>query len=891
MKKLFLTILSVLLLLPMTCAYAVSRVPYNWHNLPLGGMGFVTGIVVHPTEPDLVYVRTDVGGCYRWNEETKEFIQLCDQFPKDGPSIGIDGIALDANNPDVVYIATGGTLYAKGDVLKSTDRGNTWTPTELNKAFGANTANRETGECIQVDPNNSNVVIVGTRKDGVFITTNGAKTWERVGSIDYPLDNATAPRVIEFDPSDEKDGRTQTIYVGVLSHGLLVTHDAGATWTKMETPFTTILRMSVHDGKVYCATDKGAFKYDGSSWTEISPEGKKGTRMYSINVDPANGDRIVLVDSSSTIYLSTDGGKTWVDKIASGKMEDMLPWAETFGTSFSANNHDTKFDATRPGRVWSTDWFGVYRTNNIDEQPVQKWHPTVKGIEEVVPRDAACPPTGKYRLITAIADIDGFVYEDIYDYPKRMIRNGNRIDPPTDTWMMGSTQIDFCEESPNIFLRPGVDWNSHGKMEYSTDGTETWHNIPNIRYYVDNKGNPTHAVEYGRAAVSAQLHPDTGKPVFVVVPAYNITENQKLREGEHTVPLVSMDYGETWTECKGFPSDFNSMTGYWNLYTPLASDRVNGSKFYMCSQNYVYVSEDWGFTWRQTVKIDGDWYKTKIRTAPNKEGDVWVGMGTWGLWHSTDSAETFQKIEAVGECVAVGFGKEAPGSDNPAVYVLGRIDSTWGAFRSDDMGESWVKLNDDEHPLNAADLVIAGDRQTYGVVYVGAPGRHFYVGVPKGVDVNEGREQYMGGGSAEEDENAIYTVYYDGKEVKFLDIPVVRNGTVYVPVRDLFDYYRFDMTWDNDTQSLIANRPELDVWNAGAYFKSAKNVSSVKFTMDSSTVLVDGEEVNMPSSATRINERMYVPVSSIVDVLGNQIKIDTDNKVVNVYDTKFILNQ
>jgi len=879
MKKILLTMLLILSLLPVSGAYAVSRTPYNWHNLPLGGQGFITGLIIHPTEENLVYVRTDVGGCYRWNEETHTWKQLCDQFPHGNSHMGIDGMAIDPQDPDVVYIATGGAIYNKGEVLKSTDRGETWVETGFNKRFASNAAYRDCGECIQVDPVNSKIVYVVTRKEGLYRSTNGASTWDRVSSLEYPLDESKPARVVKFDPASAKDGKTQTIYVSVLGYGLYVTYDAGETWSQMETPFNSAVRMSIYNSIVYCATEKGAFKYDGSKWTEISPSHIMGKRMYSINVDQSNGDRIVLVDSGSVIYMSSDGGKTWANKITSGTYQSTLPWTdENYG--YSANNHDTQFDATNPKRVWSTDWFGVYKTEDIDQQPMQVWRTAVAGIEETVPRDAICPPTGKYRLITAVADVDGFVYEDIYSYPKRFIREER--DKP---WMMGSTQLDFCEEDPNIILRPGVDWNSIGKLEYSTDNTESWNNITNIPHYVDAKGNPTTAIQFGRAAVGAQLHPETGCAPFVIVPAYNVTETQRLPEGMDTVPLVSIDHGKTWTQSKGFPAGFNSLKGYWDTYTTLASDRVNGKKFYMCSQNMVFVSEDYGYNWEQTARIEGNWYETVIRTAPGMEGEVWIGMGDWGLFRSSDSARTFTKIEAVGNCQAVGFGKGAPGYDNPATYVLGTIDGMFGAFRSDDMGETWVKLNDDKTTLNQADMVIVGDRQTYGVVYVGSAGRSFYVGVPKGVDLNAEKEV------AEEDNNAVYTVYYDGVKVKFLNIPIVKDGTILVPVRDLLDYYKFDMAWDNDTQSLSAIRKELDVQNMGMYFRGEKQVASAKFTMGSSIATVNGKEKPMSSPAVRINERMYIPVSSIVDVLGNQIEIDTENKVVNVYDNNFILSE
>lgn len=40
---------------------------YVWDNLPIGGSGFVSGLITSKAEPGLIYARTDVGGAYRWD--------------------------------------------------------------------------------------------------------------------------------------------------------------------------------------------------------------------------------------------------------------------------------------------------------------------------------------------------------------------------------------------------------------------------------------------------------------------------------------------------------------------------------------------------------------------------------------------------------------------------------------------------------------------------------------------------------------------------------------------------------------------------------------------------------------------------------------------------------
>src|SRR5689334_11803726 len=56
---------------------------YQWAAAPFGGGGFIPGFVFHPREKGLLYARTDVGGCYRWDAAAGAWIALNDGLGRD----------------------------------------------------------------------------------------------------------------------------------------------------------------------------------------------------------------------------------------------------------------------------------------------------------------------------------------------------------------------------------------------------------------------------------------------------------------------------------------------------------------------------------------------------------------------------------------------------------------------------------------------------------------------------------------------------------------------------------------------------------------------------------------------------------------------------------------
>lgn len=86
---------------------STNPIDYVYKNCPIPGGGFVTGFLFHPADPDLLYLRTDIGGVYRFDRSENTWISLVEhvkttQIEETFPA----AIAVDPADPDILYIAS-----------------------------------------------------------------------------------------------------------------------------------------------------------------------------------------------------------------------------------------------------------------------------------------------------------------------------------------------------------------------------------------------------------------------------------------------------------------------------------------------------------------------------------------------------------------------------------------------------------------------------------------------------------------------------------------------------------------------------------------------------------------------------------------------------------------
>jgi len=266
----------------------------TWIKLGLAKTQHISRIIIHPTNPDIVYV-TAQGALYAPNEErgvyrsmdggkTWEKILYVDQ------GTGAAELSMDANNPLVLYAAMWEHQRKPNKVIsggpgsglyKSTDGGNTWK--EMTKGLP-----EEKGKmAIAVSAANSNKVYALVESDsdqdkgGLFVSNDAGDSWHMVSGDNRLVQRAWYYIEVFADPNDE-----DTVYV--LSASMFRSEDGGKTWETISVPHgdTHDLWINPNNSKnILLADDGGAtisFDY-GENWT--LQDNMPTAQFYRINTD------------------------------------------------------------------------------------------------------------------------------------------------------------------------------------------------------------------------------------------------------------------------------------------------------------------------------------------------------------------------------------------------------------------------------------------------------------------------------------------------------------------------------------------------------------------------------------------------------------------------------
>lgn len=692
---------------------------YSWSNVAIGGGGYITGIIYNPGEEGLAYARTDIGGAYRFDKQQDKWVAITDHFGGDQWNlIGIESIAADPKEPNRVYAACGTYMGENGAIIASSDYGKTWKQFDLPFGCGGNNSGRGVGERLKVDPVNNNVIYFGSRTDGLWKSEDYGENWAKVESFpvkgDYLQEgNAMGVMWVEFDPA------TDDVYAGaaMLSGECIYrSKDGGNTWealpanNKGQYPLQAVIspngnmylaysdtcgpNSDPHNGAVY------AMELSSGKFTDITPDVNDGHYggYGGITLDNNDPDTVIVTslsfwdDKGDNIYRTTDGGKSWKSLYTKTEKNFVMDTSQAQWLDWGREEAKTgwwtaavaidPFNSDKVSYGTGATLFSTVNLTDLGSGTPVTIEFDAYGIEETAVYDMVTPPysEGTPQMYSIMGDLTGFSHLDVTKCPDdaHFMKNGKP----------NSVDCAFLDGRYAVYTSE-----SKKALNYTTDGGATWNNIKLL----------PEKSQGGDAAMSADGKIIIWKPASI--------------SGK---PYVTDDYGKTWYNCEGL-----------SYGARVVADRVDPEKFYAVSGGVMYASSDGGRHFEPTGAVLTE--STKLVPSAVKSGAIWAYSISYPMY-SEDGGKTFNVLKTA-NVKALGLGAPEKEGGAETVYIMGNDnvegnDSPHGdgIYRSTDGGQTWQRLNDEQHLFGNLTASITGDSEVFGRVYFATNGRGIVMG-------------------------------------------------------------------------------------------------------------------------------------------------------------------
>jgi photosystem II stability/assembly factor-like uncharacterized protein len=724
MKKTILLLLSILLLLPaMAQKLDMEKLKGMSPRAigPAGMSGRITAIDVVVSNPDVIYAGAASGGVWL---STSGGVTWDPIFDKES-TLSIGAIAIQQDNPSVVWVGTGegnprNSLNGGDGLYKTLDGGKTWKKVGLDKTRHIHR--------ILIDPKNPNTVYVGAigspwgehPERGVYKTTDGGATWEKVLFID----NKTGCAELVMDPSNpnklfanmwEHRRHPWTFNSGGPSSGLYVTYDGGKNWKKLGSkeglPDGDLGRMGLAIARskssvVYALIEskKNALyrsEDGGEKWTMVNDKGEIGDRpfyYYEIYVDPKNENRLYTI--FSRVNVSEDGGKSF---------KQLLPyygvhpdhhawWIHPENPSFIINGNDGGLNISRDmGKTW------IF----ADNIPVGQFYHVNVDMEHPYNVYGGMQDNGSWvgpAYVWRNAGIRNSYWQEVF------FGDGFDVSPDPDDSRYGYAmsqggnlaQYDL-QTGFTKFIRP-THPDADMKLRYN------W----NAALAQDPHNNAT--IYYG----SQFVHKSTNKGNTWEIISPDLTTNDPSKQKQH--------------ESGGLTMDATGAENHCTILTIAPSKVKAGIIWVGTDDGQVQVTQDGGKTWSNvTAKIAGmpkNAWVPQIQASTYNAGEAFVVVNNYRLFdykpylfRTKDYGVTWESLVTpvqVGENnYTLSFVQDPV---EPKLMFLGAEN---GLFVSIDAGKNWTKWTND-YPAGTPTMDMVIHPREHDLV-IGTFGRAFYI--------------------------------------------------------------------------------------------------------------------------------------------------------------------
>ena len=292
--------------------------------------GRVGDFAVNPKNHGHYYVAVCSGGVWKTDNAGTTWTPVFD----DQGSYSIGCVTMDPENPNVVWVGTGENNSQRsvgfGDgIYRTRDGGKNWENLGLKES--------EHIGMITIDPRDSDVVYVAAQGPlwraggdrGLYKTTDGGKTWERI----LHISDDTGVNEIHLDPRDpdvlyasayQRRRHVWTLIDGGPESAIYKSTDAGKNWRKLSKGLPEVdlgrigLAIPPTDPDIVyaiveAAEDKNGFFRStdrGETWEQRCEYKTTSAQYYNeIVCDPIDADRVYIPDT--ILHVTEDGGKTF----------------------------------------------------------------------------------------------------------------------------------------------------------------------------------------------------------------------------------------------------------------------------------------------------------------------------------------------------------------------------------------------------------------------------------------------------------------------------------------------------------------------------------------------------------------------------------------------------
>ncbi len=621
-------------------------------------------VVFAPSDPQRLYLSSDVGGCWRSDDGGATWHMLHGALPAEGSSYSIRGIVVDPRDADTVLIA------ADSGVWRSSDAGRSW-QRSLAARWHGNGDYRGDGRILVIDHADPDTIFAAAIASGVHISHDGGKTWTPSGAEGlFPID-------LHQDVGNPRRwwlaaGRAKTWIDGQereLPGGFFRSEDGGASWQKISDypigeliqrpadPTSLIARAMNDDDRVVRSLD------GGQSWQRfdagLHPFTGDVRRDGSYGALTTGPDFVLLGGNGGSFYRLDDGTDVW--RKIEWKKEDIhegdwwgalsRPTHWHFGSALCWMAVDP-----RDPEHWAfTDWYALYQSRSAGTS----WELTIDGIEMTVVHTVVQDPANPQQVLTGVADVGYFRSADAgstYEQNERGISNNVK-------------HISICAGQPQRAYAVGPQrWEWHANQVFrSEDGGQTWMR-PAMRGLGDMENKRCNTVV---------VHPVNPDECYLVL-------NGRIEPGGGGV-WRSVDAGESWTWIgEGLPAmDHCFRSDIW----------VAGPEVAISSDGTLVAgSDDRGRLFRrgpgdaawQEISFTGQAGGVNAVVADgHTAGRFWLCRKDGGAWRSDDGGVTWiRRSDQDAWSLAIDV------ADPQRVVFNGGA----GIFLSRDGGDTWVVL-------------------------------------------------------------------------------------------------------------------------------------------------------------------------------------------------------